>query len=56
MRYLAVVLAVAFAAGSMASAQACPDTMKTASMQVASTDGQPAPQSTKVRIPARPEG
>jgi hypothetical protein len=34
MRYLAVVLALAFAAGSMASAQACPDTMKTASTQV----------------------
>jgi hypothetical protein len=31
--------------------------MKTAStQQVASTAGQTAPQSTKVRIPARPEG
>ena len=35
-------------------AQACPDQMKTTSAQVASTDGQTAPQSTKVRIPARP--
>jgi hypothetical protein len=57
MRYLAVVLALAFGVGTMAVAQACPDPMKTAStQQVASTAGQTAPQSTKVRIPARPEG
>jgi hypothetical protein len=56
MRYLAVVLAVAFGVGTMAVAQACPEPMKTASTQVASTAGQTAPQSTKVRIPARPEG
>ena len=36
MRYLAVVLALAFGVGTMAVAQACPDTMKTASTQVAS--------------------
>ena len=56
MRYLAVVLALAFAVGTVGVAQACPDKMKTTSAQVASTDGQTAPQSTKVRIPARPEG
>ena len=56
MRYLAVVLALAFGVGTMAVAQACPDTMKTASTQVASGDAQTAPQSTKVRVPTRPEG
>jgi hypothetical protein len=57
MRYLAVALALAFAVGTLSVAQACPDNMmKTASTQVASTAGQTAPQSTKVRIPARPEG
>ena len=56
MRYLTVVLALTFAVGTMAVAQACPDNMKTASTQVASTAGQTAPQSTKVRIPTRPEG
>jgi hypothetical protein len=56
MRYLAVVLALAFGVGTMAVAQACPDPMKTASTQVASTAGQTAPQSTKARIPAQPEG
>jgi hypothetical protein len=56
MRYLAVALALAFAVGTMAVAHAnCPN-MKHASTQVASTDGQTAPQSTKVRVPARPEG
>jgi hypothetical protein len=57
MRYLAAALALAFAVGSLSVAQACPDNMmKTASTQVASTDGQSAPQGTKLRIPARPEG
>jgi hypothetical protein len=57
MRYLAVALALAFAVGTMSVAQACPDNMmKTASTQVASSDGQTAPQSTKARIPAKPEG
>jgi hypothetical protein len=57
MRYLAAALALAFAVGTLSVAQACPDNMmKTASTQVASTAGQTAPQSTKVRIPARPEG
>jgi hypothetical protein len=55
MRYLAVALALAFAVGTMSVAQACPDLMKTASTQVASTNGQTAP-STKVRIPTPPEG
>jgi hypothetical protein len=55
MRYLAVALALAFAVGTMSAAQACPNAMKTAS-QVASADGQSAPQSTKARIPAQPEG
>jgi hypothetical protein len=55
MRYLGFVVALTFAVGTMAVAQACPATMKTASTQVASTDGQTAPQSTKVRIPTRPE-
>jgi hypothetical protein len=55
MRYLAVALALAFAVGTMSVAQACPDMMKTAS-QVASTDGQTAPPSTKARIPAPPKG
>jgi hypothetical protein len=56
MRYLAVALALAFAVGSTAVAQAnCPN-MKHASTQVASTDSQPAPQSTKVKIPAQPGG
>jgi hypothetical protein len=56
MRYLAVALALAFAVGTMSVAQACPDMMKTASTQVASANGQPAPPSTKVRIPTPPEG
>jgi hypothetical protein len=56
MRYLAAALALAFAVGTMAVAQACPNMMKTASTQVASVDGQSAPPSTKVRIPAPPEG
>ena len=56
MRYLAVALALAFAVGTMSAAQACPNSMKTASSQVASADGQTAPQSTKARIPAQPEG
>jgi hypothetical protein len=40
----------------MSAAQACPNMMETASTQVASADGQAAPASTKVRIPAPPEG
>jgi hypothetical protein len=56
MRYLAVALALAFVVGTMAAAQAeCPNVTH-ASSQVASADGQTAPQSTKVRIPAKPEG
>ena len=56
MRYPAVALALAFAVGTLAVAQACPNMMKTASTEVASADGQTAPPSTKVRIPAPPEG
>ena len=57
MRYLAAALAFAFAAGTVAVAQACPGLFETASTpsQVASAD-QNAPPSTKVRIPAPPEG
>jgi hypothetical protein len=56
MRYLAVALALAFAVGTMSVAQACPDNMMKTASQVASTDGQTAPPSTKARIPTPPEG
>ena len=55
MRYLAVALALAFAVGARVAQANCPN-MKHASTQVASTDSQPAPQSTKVKIPAQPGG
>jgi hypothetical protein len=56
MRYLAVALALAFAVGTMSVAQACPDNMMKTASQVASTDGQTAPPSTKARIPTPPKG
>jgi hypothetical protein len=56
MRYLTAALALAFAVGTVSVAQACPSMMKTASTQIASSDGQTAPPSTKVRIPTPPKG
>ena len=56
MRYLAAALVMAFAVGAISTAQACPF-MKNAATQttVASSDGQGAQPSTKVRIP-QPKG
>jgi hypothetical protein len=53
MRYLTAALALAFAVGAVSVAQACPSKFETASTpsQVASTDNQGAPPSTKIRIP-----
>jgi hypothetical protein len=58
MRYLTATLALAFAAGAVSVAQACPANFETASTpsQVASADDQGAPPSTKVRIPVPPNG
>jgi hypothetical protein len=58
MRYLIAALTLAFAVGAVSMAQACPAMFETASTpsQVASADDQGAPPSTKIRIPAPPNG
>jgi hypothetical protein len=58
MRYLTAALALAFTVGAISAAHACPNMFETASTpaQVASSDGQGAPPSTKARIPTPPPG